>query len=419
MIIDEVDKKDKDIESFFNLSREGYMFIKNRMDQYKTNIFETRLLGKKVICISGGEGAKIFYDQERLKKNNALPKRVQKTLFGMNAIQTMDGEEHLHRKKLFMALMTPFHGEQLAKLVSEDLEASIDKWKVNDEVILFQESKEILCRVACKWAGVPLIESDVKGRAEDFSAMVDAFGAVGPRHWKGRIARNKAEEWIVGIIKDVRSYKLKVEEDSALYAMAFHKDLHGKELSDEMAAIELINVLRPIVAISTFITFTALALYKHQEYKEKLLKGGSDYLEMFIQEVRRYYPFTPFLGGIVKKDFNWSNYEFKEGMLVLLDVYGTNHDSRIWDKPYEFCPERFKESEDNLFNFIPQGGGNPFKGHRCPGENITMEIMKAYLDFLVNKIEFETPDQDLTYSLVRMPTLPKSGFVIKNVRRKS
>jgi len=106
-------------------------------------------------------------------------------------------------------------------------------------------------------------------------------------------------------------------------------------------------------------------------------------------------------------------------MLVLLDVYGTNHDSRIWDKPYEFCPERFKEWEDNLFNFIPQGGGNPFKGHRCPGENITVEIMKVYLDFLVNKIEFETPDQDLTYSLVRMPTLPKSGFVIKNVRRKS
>ncbi len=68
MIIDEVDKKDKDIESFFNLSREGYMFIKNRMDQFKTNIFETRLLGKKVICISGGEGAKIFYDQERFKK---------------------------------------------------------------------------------------------------------------------------------------------------------------------------------------------------------------------------------------------------------------------------------------------------------------------------------------------------------------
>lgn len=78
MIIDEVDKKDKDIESFFNLSREGYMFIKNRMDQYKTNIFETRLLGKKVICISGGEGAKIFYDQERFKKIMHYPNEYKK-----------------------------------------------------------------------------------------------------------------------------------------------------------------------------------------------------------------------------------------------------------------------------------------------------------------------------------------------------
>ncbi|WP_346930586.1 cytochrome P450 [Clostridium sp.] len=419
MTINEHVKQDKTIDSSIDLSQEGYMFIKNKIDQYKTDIFETRLLGKKVICISGVEGAKIFYDQELFQKNGALPKRVQKTLFGVDAIQTMDGEEHLHRKQLFMSIMTPMHGKQLAKLVLENWEASIDKWKSDDEVVLFEEAKEILCRVACQWAGVPLLESDVKERADDFSAMIDAFGAVGPRHWKGRIARNNAEEWIVGIIKDVRSYKLKVEEGSALCAMTFHKDLHGKELSDEMAAIELINVLRPIVAISTFITFTALALYKHPECKEKLLRGESGYLEMFIQEVRRYYPFTPFLGGIVKKDFNWKKCEFKEGMLVLLDVYGTNHDSKIWDKPYEFCPERFKEWEGNLFDFIPQGGGDPSKGHRCPGENITVEIMKASLDFLVNKIEFETPDQDLTYSLVRMPTLPKSGFVIRNVRRKS
>ncbi|GAA0765875.1 cytochrome P450 [Clostridium subterminale] len=419
MTINEHVKQDKNIDSSIALSQEGYMFIKNKIDQYKTDVFETRLLGKKVICISGEEGAKIFYDQELFQKNGALPKRVQKTLFGVDAIQTMDGEEHLHRKQLFMSLMTPLHGKQLAKLVLENWEASIDKWKSYEEVILFEESKEILCKCACQWAGVPLIESDVKERADDFSAMIDAFGAVGPRHWKGRIARNKAEEWIIGIIKDVRSHKLKVEEDSALYAMAFHKDLHGKELSDEMSAIELINVLRPIVAISTFISFTALALYKHPECKEKLLKGDSGYLEMFIQEVRRYYPFTPFLGGIVKKDFNWNNCEFKEGILVLLDVYGTNHDSRIWNKPYEFCPERFKGWEGNLFDFIPQGGGDPSKGHRCPGENITVEIMKASLDFLVNRIEFEVPDQDLSYSLVRIPTLPESGFVIRNVRRKS
>lgn len=101
-------------------------------------------------------------------------------------------------------------------------------WEKTDRIVLFNEAKEILCRIACKWTGVPLDESEVKERADDFSSMVDAFGAVGPRHWKGRRARNRAETWIRGVIEEVRNGKLKAEEDSAVYAMASHKDLDGK-----------------------------------------------------------------------------------------------------------------------------------------------------------------------------------------------
>ncbi|HZG73619.1 MAG TPA: cytochrome P450, partial [Chondromyces sp.] len=199
----------------------------------------------------------------------------------------------------------------------------------------------------------------------------------------------------------------------------FHKKLDGSRLDTQMAAIELINVLRPIVAIATFITFTALALYEHPSYKEKLQSGDEHDFELFVQEVRRFYPFGPFLGARVRQDFTWKQCEFKEGMLVLLDMYGTNHDSRLWESPHEFRPERFEGWEGSLFDFIPQGGGDPAKGHRCPGEGITIEVMKATLNFLVNDIEFDVPEQDLSYSLEKMPTLPESGFVMKNVRRKT
>ncbi|MFU7518133.1 cytochrome P450, partial [Clostridium sp. HCS.1] len=91
----------------------------------------------------------------------------------------------------------------------------------------------------------------------------------------------------------------------------------------------------------------------------------------------------------LKKDFVWNNCKFKEGMLVLLDVYVINHDQRIWNNPDKFCPELFKERKENLFHFIPQGGSNPEKGHRCPGEGIIKEIMYASLDFLVNKIDYD------------------------------
>lgn len=271
----------------------------------------------------------------------------------------------------------------------------------------FDETKLILCKVACQWAGVSLNESEIKELSEDFGSMVDSFGSVGPRHWKGRRARTKSEERIKTIIEDVRLGKIKAEEGTALHSMAFYKDINGNQLDSHMASIELINVLRPIVAISTYITFLALALHEYPECKEKLLTGDSKELEMFVQEVRRYYPFTPFIGARVKNDFVWNKCEFKKGMLVLLDVYGINHDPKIWDNPDKFCPERFKNREDNLFDFIPQGGGETAKGHRCPGEGITIEIMKATLDFLVNKIEYDVPNQNLSYDLGKIPTFPE------------
>ncbi|WLD93871.1 cytochrome P450 [Alkalihalobacillus sp. AL-G] len=409
---------DKSLDNSLALMQEGYLFIQNRVDRYESDLFEARLMGQKVICMSGQEAAKVFYDSERFQRKGAAPKRIQKSLFGVGGIQTMDGKAHIHRKLLFMSLMTAKHQKRLAELTIEQWQASISQWEGAEKVVLFDEAKDILCRTACDWAGVPLKESEVKERADDFSAMVDAFGAVGPRHWKGRRARNRAEEWIRGVIEDVRAGKLGAEEGSALSAMAFHKELDGSELDTQMAAVELINVLRPIVAIATFITFSALALHKHPECKEKLQSGKSDYLEMFAQEVRRYYPFGPFVGARVRKDFSWNKCKFNEGMLVLLDMYGTNHDSRLWENPNEFRPERFEEWEGSLFDFIPQGGGDPAKGHRCPGEGITVEVMKASIDFLINKVSFEVPEQDLSYSLVKMPNLPESGFVMKNIRRK-
>ncbi|WP_035175384.1 cytochrome P450 [Bacillus atrophaeus] len=409
---------DKALDNSLAMMREGYLFIKNRVDRYQSDLFETRLLGQKAICMSGEEAAKVFYDPERMKRNGALPKRLLKTLFGVDAIQTMDGDAHTHRKLLFMSLMTPPHQKRLAELAMEQWVAALSKWEGAEKVELFEEAKNVLCKIACQWAGVPLKETEVKERADDFSAMVDAFGAVGPRHWKGRRARPRAEEWIRDIIENVRAGKTEAEKGTALYEMAFHTELDGSRLDTQMAAVELINVLRPIVAISTFITFSALALHNHPEYKEKLKSGNGDDLEMFVQEVRRFYPFGPFLGAQARKDFVWNQCEFKEGMLVLLDLYGTNHDARLWEDPNEFRPERFKDRKDQLFDLIPQGGGDPAKGHRCPGEGITIEVMKVTLDFLINHIEYEVPEQDLSYSLVRMPSLPESGFVMSRIRRK-
>ncbi|MEM5591424.1 cytochrome P450 [Niallia circulans] len=409
---------DKGLDKTITLLKEGYLFINNRMDKFNTDIFTVRLLGQNVICIKGEEAVKIFYDSEKFQRNGAAPNRVQQSLFGKNAVQTMDDEKHLHRKLLFMSLLTPEHQQKLANLTTVYLEEAIKQWEQRDQIVLFDEIKNILCKVACQWAGVPLAEAEISERADDFIAMVYAFGTLGPEHWKGIMARNRAERWIRQVIEEVREGKLETEQGTALHEMAFYKKIDGTRLDTEMAAIELINVLRPIVAIATFITFSALAFHEYKEEREKLRTADDRHFDMFVHEVRRYYPFGPFLGARVRTNFMWKNQEFKEGTLVLLDIYGTNHDARLWENPNQFNPSRFENWQGGLYDFIPHGGGDPAKGHRCPGEGVTVELMKVVLRTLATKMDYDVPNQDLHYDLSEMPTLPKSGFIMSNIKKR-
>ncbi len=61
--------REKGLDNSLSLMQEGYLYIPNRCRQYQSNIFETRLLGKKAICMSGEEAAEIFYDNDRFQRN--------------------------------------------------------------------------------------------------------------------------------------------------------------------------------------------------------------------------------------------------------------------------------------------------------------------------------------------------------------
>lgn len=57
-------------------------------------------------------------------------------------------------------------------------------------------------------------------------------------------------------------------------------------------------------------------------------------------------------------------------------------------------------------------------GHRCAGEWVTIEVMKVSLDYLANRMEYEVPNQDLSYSMVSIPSIPHSKVVIKDVKKR-
>jgi fatty-acid peroxygenase len=410
--------RDRSLSGTLALLRDGYEFIPKRRKLLQTDIFETSLMLRKFVCLSGEEAARLFYDEDRFERRDAAPSRLKKTLFGTGGVQGLDDEAHRRRKRMFMSLMTPENINRLSGLTAAEWGAAAEKWeRAGGEVVLFDEAQEILCRAVCAWANVPLAESEVKNRTNDLAAMIEASGAVGWRHWRGRFARKKSEKWMRDIIKGFRAGKIEAAEASALRVIAEHRDLDGKLLDEQTAAVELINILRPTVAVARFITFGALALYEHPECPEKFRASETGYAELFAQEVRRFYPFFPFVAARVRKEFDWKGYRFPKGRRVILDLYGTNHDERLWDEPKKFQPERFRRRDKNPFDFIPQGGGDYFAGHRCAGEFITIELVKTAMNFLARAVEYAVPKQDLSVSLRRIPAIPKSRFVIENVKR--
>jgi len=317
---------------------------------------------------------------------------------------------------MFMSLMSSAGVDQLVEQTVHQWQAQLAQWQDQDQIVLHDAVQEILCCAVCRWAGIPLTESEAQQRTREFAAMIDGAGAVGPRNWKGMLLRARTEQWGRSIIAGVRDHTLEVPAGSATHVIAWHRDPDGELLDPKVAAVELINVLRATVAVARFVTFAALALHEHPDCRQRLQAGDDHDLELFVQEVRRFYPFFPLVAGHVRNEFDWRGHHFTEGTWVILDMYGTNHDPRIWEEPQTFQPERFRHWDGSAFNFIPQGGGDYHHGHRCPGERSTIELMKATVNLLASAMEYDVPEQDLRIDLSRMPAIPASRFVINNVR---
>ncbi|MEV4665768.1 cytochrome P450 [Micromonospora echinofusca] len=396
--------------------RDGYRFVGRRCDRHGTDIFQARLLLEPTICLRGRPAAELFYDPERFVRAGAMPKRAQRTLTGRGGVQGLDGAEHADRKAMFMSIMTPAAVRQLAQLFDDEWRARVPSWESGGPVVLYDEIGRMLTRAVCAWAGVPLADSEVDRRTAELHAMIEGPAALGPQHWRGLWGRRRGERWIGQVVERERAGTLPAPEGSALRVIAEHRDARGRLLPRRIAAVELLNVLRPTVAVDRFVVFAALALHDHPAWRQRV-RDSDEATESFVQEVRRYYPFFPVAAARVRRPFDWQGYHFPRGRRVLLDLYGTNHHPALWPEPERFLPERFTGWRGDPFALVPQGGGEHLTGHRCAGEWITIELMKRAVTNLTTTMRYDVPPQNLALSLRSMPALPPSGFLITNVRR--
>ncbi|MGX1480171.1 UNVERIFIED_CONTAM: fatty-acid peroxygenase [Streptomyces canus] len=399
-------------DSSLALLAKGYTWLPDRRLHTSAPLVRARLMGQPAVALHGPEAVRYFYDERHVERATALPGPVLSTLFGHGAVHTLDGPEHRERKGMFLSLLTgPETVAALVDRVTAVWDEVVESWS-GRPVVLFDEASRILTQGVCRWAGIPLDDAD--STARDLVAMVDGFATPGPRHWRARRARARSEAWLGGLVEEVRAGGVTAPAGSTLETVTSHRDADGRLLDPHTAAVELLNVIRPTVAVCWFVAYAGHAL-RTPGVRERLREGDPAYVVAFAHGLRRFYPFAPFLGGRAVTDLEWRGEPIASGTLILLDLYGQNHDPDLWDEPYAFAPQRFVGRPPHRDELVPQGGADRATGHRCPGEDITVALLAA-LGPRLARLEYDVPEQDLRIPLNRMPARVRSGFVIQAVR---
>lgn len=376
--------------------------------------FETTLLNHRAVVVRGRAGAELFYDTDLVERHGAVPPPIAALLFGRGAVHGLDGETHRQRKQLFLELLTPERTRPLAAAIGTDVAARAAEWDAerDAEVVVFDELVETYGPAVLGWAGLDISMQEARVVSRRLAAIVDGFGGAPFAYPKAWAARVWADRWARRLLSRARSGAEEVPADSVVGRLAAASE---RDLPARVAAVELINVLRPTVAVAWHGTFAALELARHPEARRRILEADSAaYTRAFVHEVRRLSPFVPALAARAVGGAELDGVRIRPGDLLILDVDATNPDRHAWDQAQEFAPERFLGVEPDEFGFVPHGGGDPAAGHRCPGEPLAVDILVATVGALA-PVEYDVVSAP-RYDLGRMPTRPAGGLVVRRRR---
>jgi len=370
----------------------------------ETEPMVTRLLGRRAVVVRDPAGVGLFYDEHVVRRRGAIPPPVAWLLFGRGAVHGLDDQDHLERKALLIDILDRGSLEPLVADAGRRLDALLDR--SSGPVPVFDTLVRAYGPAVLHWAGIDLAQDKAELVSRRLAEIVDGFGFAGAAYARAWSARIHADRWAARLVADARAGTWTPPAGSAVARLA------ASDLTDRVAGVELLNLLRPTVAVAWLGTFATVDLARRPELRSRL-RHDAQARWHFAQEVRRTTPFAPVLAGRLRRPARLHDVDLHPGDLVVLDILGVDLEPARWAQPQSFDPDRFAgEAGDGpgeaagVEGLVPQGGG-PRTGHRCPGEPLTVALLAETARVVVERPPRLVGSHDTDLS--RIPTLPGGG----------
>ncbi len=366
--------------------------------------FTVRLAGlPPLVFLADPEAIKDVFTADPHDLHAGEANGVLKPILGAHSLLLLDGDRHLHERKL---MLPPFHGERMAAygtIIGEITDRTLARIPARRRTAIHPYMQEITLDVILR-AVLGVEEGGDYARLRELMRQAMSFGdhpillLLVTRDGELRFPR--LQQSLGTLSPWLRFRKISDEIDKLLYAefarrraardlsgrtdvlsmLMQARDEWGGRLSDEQLRDEMMTLLVAGHETSaTTLTWAIWRLLSHPDVLARLrsLHGqeAEDYADAIVKETLRLNPIIPLVGRVVKKPTRIGGRTLPVGAVAAPCIYLAQRRAATWPDPERFDPDRFVGKKPSPYEWLPFGGGT----RRCLGLAFAMYEMRIAL----------------------------------------
>lgn len=353
-----------------------------------------------------------------------------------NGLLNSEGEEWRRNRHLIQPAFHPDRIEVYAEMMTDLTDEAIGHWQEGETRAIHDDMMDLTLRIVAKALfGIDIRRyiDDIESAVNDFLPATSSLANVMlpeeiplPSRRRMKQSRETFDDVVDEIIREKRANP---GEHDVISMLLEARDDEDVPLSDDQIHDEVITLLvagHETTAVS--LTYTTYLLAQHPEVEEKLVEELDDvldgdqptmadildltYTEQVVKESMRLFPPVPDIIREAVEPDEIGDYQIPAGSQVLIPQWVVHRDSRWYDDPLAFEPERWTEEFEQS---LPPLAYFPFSTgpRRCIGDRFAMLEARLILAMLYQDYHLELVSERNLEVVPTVTSRPKEDILMK------